>query len=568
MKKNKTFLLAMAAMALMTSCSGKLGTLTSDYFKVNPNPLETDAGYVEAVINGMFPEKYMQKKAVVTVTPELRFQRNGQETALKGESATFQGEKVLGNDQTINYLMGGNYAMKTRFKYEPAMEKSELWLTFDAKMGKKAVEVPAIKVADGVNATSELYHQTLKSAQPTIATDAFQRTLKQKQQANIKFLIQQAELRKSELKSNSIQEFIQMLRRISADRSGLTISDVEVSAYASPDGGYELNKKLANKRQENTEEYVKKQLKDANLEADVKTSYTAQDWEGFQQLVQASNIQDKEVVLRVLSMYKDPQEREQQIRNISHGFTELADAILPELRRARLTINYETVGRSDAQIKAQLQKDASKLSIEELLYAASLTDKKEEQKKIYLLATQYYAQDSRAYNNLAALAYNEGKYDESQQWLEKARQLNDNSAEVIANRGLMALQKGDIATAETLITKAASMQQDDAHVSKSVKEALGNLHLAQGKYQMAEKDFEGIYSNSAALAQIMNKNYSKAKQTLKNVEKPDEMTKELMRRCAPNERSSLLAYTKHEEGTVDCDFRGDSLWMRGEVGTV
>ncbi len=532
--KNKTSLLAIAVLALMTSCSGKLGSLTSDYFKVNPNPLETDAGQVEAVINGMFPEKYMQKKAVVTVTPELRFQRDGQETALKGESATFQGEKVLGNDQTINYLLGGNYAMKTRFKYEPAMETSELWLTFDAKIGKKVVKVPAIKVADGVNATSELYHETLKSAQPTIATDAFQRTLKQKQQANIKFLIQQAELRKSELKSNSVQEFVQMLKRISADRSGLTISDVEVSAYASPDGGFELNKQLANERQENAEDYVKKQLKEANLDADIKTSYTAQDWEGFQQLVQASNIQDKDVVLRVLSMYKDPQEREQQIRNISHGFTELAEGILPELRRARLTINYETVGRSDAQIRSQLQKDASKLSLEELLYAASLTDQKAEQKSIYQKATQYYPQDSRAYNNLAALAYNDGQYDEAQQWLEKARQKNENSAEVVANRGLMALQQGDIATAEALITKAASMQQDNAQVSKSVNEALGNLHLAQGKYQMAEKDFEGINTNSAALAQMMNKNYSKAMTTLKHIESPDETTKELIRRCASN----------------------------------
>ncbi len=515
MKMNKIVMLAMAVMALV-SCSGSLGELSADYFKVNPNPLEAEAGQVEATINGLFPEQYMQKKAVVKVTPELRYVKDGQQLIAKGQSATFQGEKVMGNDQTVNYKLGGQYTMKTRFAYEQAMENSELWLTFDAMLGSKPVNVPAVKVADGVIATSELYHQTLASAQPAMATDAFRRVIALKQEANIKFLIQQAELRKAELKNNSVQEFVSLLQRISNDRDRLNLKNVEVSAYASPDGGFALNEKLANERQDNTEEYVREQLATAGIDGSVETSFTAQDWEGFQRLVAASDIPDKDVIIRVLSMYKDPQEREQQIRNLSHGFQELADGILPELRRARLTINYETVGRSDQQIAEQLKSDPSQLSVEELLYAATIAKTDAEKESIYRTTTQVYPNDSRAWNNLAAMVYAKGDYDESQRLLEKARSLNANSAEVNANLGLLALQRGDTKAAETLIARAAS--------ADNVGETKGNLHLAQGNYALAEKDFEGINSNSAALAQIMNKNYAKAARTLKQVANPDGMT--------------------------------------------
>ena len=504
------------AIAMMTSCSGKLGQLSSDYFKVNPDPLVAEGGQVDATINGVFPEKYMKKKAVVTVTPELRFEKNGVQQAVKGRSATFQGEKVLGNDQTISYQLGGHYTMKTSYEYEPAMQKSELFLTFDAKVGNKQVEVPAVKVANGVIATSELYHRTLSSAKASVAPDAFQRVVEQKQEANIKFLIQQAELRKSELQNNSVQEFVNLLKRIGSDRENVMLSNVEVSAYASPDGGFALNEKLANKRQTNTEEFVKKQMKQAKTEGDVEASYTAQDWEGFQQLVQASDIQDKDVILRVLSMYKDPQEREQQIKNMSHGFKELADGILPELRRARLTINYETIGRDDEAIFNQFKSDPSKLSVEELIYAASIAETPAEQEAILTTTTRLYPKDARAYNNLAALAYSKGNYDEAQRYLAQASATGATCAETKANLGLLALQKGDVKAAENYLGQAGNAQ--------GLAEVLGNLHLAQGNYALAEQDFNGVNSNSAALAQILNKNYAKATQTLKNVEKADGMT--------------------------------------------
>jgi Flp pilus assembly protein TadD len=516
MKTKNILGMSLMAIAMMTSCSGKLGQLSSDYFKVNPDPLVAEGGQVDATINGVFPEKYMKKKAVVTVTPELRFEKNGVQQAVKGRSATFQGEKVLGNDQTISYQLGGHYTMKTSYEYEPAMQKSELFLTFDAKVGNKQVEVPAVKVANGVIATSELYHRTLSSAKASVAPDAFQRVVEQKQEANIKFLIQQAELRKSELQNNSVQEFVNLLKRIGSDRENVMLSNVEVSAYASPDGGFALNEKLANKRQTNTEEFVKKQMKQAKTEGDVEASYTAQDWEGFQQLVQASDIQDKDVILRVLSMYKDPQEREQQIKNMSHGFKELADGILPELRRARLTINYETIGRDDEAIFNQFKSDPSKLSVEELIYAASIAETPAEQEAILTTTTRLYPKDARAYNNLAALAYSKGNYDEAQRYLAQASATGATCAETKANLGLLALQKGDVKAAENYLGQAGNAQ--------GLAEVLGNLHLAQGNYALAEQDFNGVNSNSAALAQILNKNYAKAAQTLKNVEKADGMT--------------------------------------------
>ena len=512
----KLVFLSAVAVAALTSCGGKLGELSADNFKVVPNPLVAESGQVPATINGMFPEKYMAKKAVVTVTPELRFTDNGVETAVKGQSATFQGEKVLGNDQSISYKVGGHYTMKANFAYQPAMQKSDLYLTFNARVGKKEVQVPAVKVATGVIATSELYRSTITSANPCTSQDAFQRVNEQKFDATIKFLIQQAELRKSELKSNSVQEFTSLLKRIAKDQEGLNINNVEISAYASPDGGVSLNEKLANKRQKNTESYVKKQMKAAKIDANLSSQYTAQDWEGFQELVKASNIQDKDVILRVLSMYQDPQEREQQIKNMSQGFRELADGILPELRRARMTINYETIGRDDDQIFAQYKEDASKLSVEELLYAASIADTDAQREDILKTTTNLYREDSRAYNNLAVLAMQKGNNAEAQKYLSMARTLDAKNAEANANMGLLALQQGDAKTAEDYISRAAG--------ANNLAEALGNLQLAQGNYALAQQDFAGVNSNSAALAQLLNKDYARATQTLANVKNPDAMT--------------------------------------------
>ena len=497
---------------MMTSCS-KMGPLSADNFTVTPKPLETQAGVVSATVNGAFPEKYMKKKAVVTVTPELRF---GDGKVVKGEAATFQGEKVMGNDQVISYRMGGHYTMKTAFAYNPEMQKSDMYLTFDARRGKKVYNVPAVKVNYGIIATSELYRQALTNGGGCLALDSFQRVKAKKQEANIKFLINQANLRKSELKNNSVGEFVKLLKEINKDREGLNLQNVEIQAYASPEGGFKFNDKLANKRQNVSEKYVRKEMKSAGVEGNLDAHYTAQDWEGFQQLVQASNIQDKDVILRVLSMYKDPQEREQQIRNMSEGFRELADAILPELRRSRLIIHYETIGRNDEQIKAQYNEDAAKLSADELLYYATLEEDAAKKEEIYAKTAQLYTNDYRPLNNLAVMAFNRGDEVKAKELLAQAITKSNNAAEANATLGLIALKNGNVAEAENLIAKPAD--------ANALNEALGNLSIAKGNYTQAEEYFKDSYNNSAALAQLLNKNYAAAKATLNNIKNPNGLT--------------------------------------------
>ncbi len=510
--QSKVYLsLALASSLVLTSCN-KLGELTADNFTVTPSPLEAVGGQVPVTINGRFPEKYMKKKAVVTVVPVLRY-AGGQAT---GQPATFQGEKVQGNDQEISYKVGGNYTMKNTFAYVPEMAQSELYLTFQAKVGKKVVEVPEVKVANGVVATATLLNKTAATASSATGEDAYQYAIAQTQQAQIKYLIGQATVRTSEMKSVSVQDFIKTLREIKADSKGFQIDGVEISAYASPDGKFDINQKLAEKRQGSSTNYLEKELKNIDLEASIDGKYTAEDWEGFQELLSASNIQDKDVILRVLSMYQDPEEREVQIRNISAAYKELADEILPELRRARLTLNYNIIGRSDDEIQQQYKADASQLSVEELLYAATLTENLAEQEDIYKTAVRYYSNDYRAYNNLAQVEYKKGNLDAAQNYLSQALAKNASSVEAQANTALIELAKGNTEKAEQALAKATT--------AKNYSEVLGNLNIAKGNYVQAAQNLSGVKSNSAALAQILNKDYSAATQTLNAIPNADGTT--------------------------------------------
>jgi len=508
--------LVVALVAVLTSCSSKMGELSSDYFTTTPQVLEAIGGKVPVTINGKFPEKYFNKKAVVTVTPVLKW--NGGQAV--GNPITFQGEKVEGNDQTINYKVGGSYTMKTSFDYVPEMAKSELYLQFTAKVGKKEVAIPEVKIADGVLSTSELVSSTLKSATPANAEDAFQRVIKQAKEANIQFLIQQANIRASELKSEGIKAFNEAMADIKADEANKVLNNVEVTAYASPDGEYGLNEKLAGNREGNAAKYVEKQLKKAKLEGNVDTKYTAEDWEGFKELVEKSNIQDKEVILRVLSMYTDPERRETEIKNLSSVYGTLADEILPQLRRARLTLNYELIGRSDEQILNTYASAPKDLSVEEMLYAATLVEGASDKEAIYKKVTEIYPTDYRAFNNLAELAYKNNDLETALNYLQKAAKLNPSAAEVNTNLGLIALAQGEKSKAETYFSKGSG--------AKTLNESLGNLYIAQGQYDRAVSSFGEAKTNSAALAQILAKDYNAAKNTLQAVSNPDGYTDYLM----------------------------------------
>ena len=503
-------LTAVSALAL-TSCS-KLGPLSADNFTVNPTPLEAVAGEVPATINATFPQKYMKKKASITVTPVLKY-AGGETTS---QPATFQGEKVEGNGTTVQYKAGGNYTMKANFPYTEDMQQSDLYLRFTAKVGKKYVAVPAVKVGYGVLATSDLLRGTVASANPALAADAYQRVIKQKQEAQIKYLVNQANVRASELRTNSVQDFVKILKEINDNEETRKLNNIEVSAYASPEGSYDFNERLAEKRQNSGAEYVAQQLKKNKMKADVDTKFTAEDWDGFQQLVSESNIQDKDVILRVLSMYKDPAEREQQIRNMSVVYDELAKGILPELRRARLIANYDVIGRSDEQIQQQFQADAKQLSVEEVLYGANLQQDNAAKKAWYEKAAELFANDARAYNNLANLAFQSGDLASAQNYLAKAKSLNANSAEVATNEALIALAQGKVAEAEALLSKGTG--------ANSYNEVMGNLNIAKGNYAAAAANLAGVNTNSAALAQILNKDYAAAAKTLAAIKKADAYT--------------------------------------------
>ena len=219
--------------------------------------------------------------------------------------------------------------MKTNFAYIEPMISSELYARFDAKLGKKTVSIPEVKIGYGVLATSQLLNRCAITG--ATAPDGYQRIIAQKQEANIKFLINQANLRASELNTVSIKELGKILKEINDNEETRALQNIEVSAYASPDGKYDFNEKLAEKRQNVSSDYLKGELKKIRMKADVDTKYTAEDWEGFQELVSKSNLQDKEIILRVLSMYQEPEEREQQISNMSEVYTDIKEGILPEL---------------------------------------------------------------------------------------------------------------------------------------------------------------------------------------------------------------------------------------------
>ena len=510
----KLYLPLVALMVLALSSCGKMGELSSDYFTTNPEVLEAVAGKVPVTINGKFPEKYLKKNATVEVTPVIRW--NGGE--VKGQPAMFQGEKVEGNGQTISYKVGGNYTMKANFDYVPEMANSELYLDFKITRGNKTYTIPSVKIADGVIATSEL--PTVASANASYAVDAYQRIIKQAQEANIMFLIQQANLRNSQLKSDEMKEFHKKVAEVNADTKNFKLNNIEVSAYASPDGGVKLNTGLAENREKNAEKYLNKQLKKAKIEANVDAKYTAQDWEGFQELVSKSNLQDKDLILRVLSMYQDPEQRENEIKNISSVYKTLADEILPQLRRARLTANYDIIGRSDEEINEAFDTDAKVLSVEELLYAATLTNDKARQEAIFTKTTQLFPNDFRAYNNLGEMAFEAGDLAKAESFFKQAAAKNANAPEVNANLGLCELVKNNVAAAETFLGKATG--------ANAANEALGNLYIKQGQYQRAVNAFGDAKTNSAAQAQILAKDYNKAKATLEAIKDKDAMTDYLM----------------------------------------
>ncbi|MBR3951731.1 MAG: tetratricopeptide repeat protein [Bacteroidaceae bacterium] len=509
MRRNLTFPLLLLCLMTLVGCNKEMTPLSADYFKVNPSPLEAKGGMVTATVTGTFPEKYFDKNAVVTVTPYMVYAEG--ETA--GTPFTYQGEKVKGNDQSISYKAGGVVTMPVAFGYIPEMQESALYLAFNIEQGNKTYELPRVKVAEGVLATAEL--ASVATVEPAITADKFQRIIKEKYTADIKFLIQQTNIRAQELKSEDINNLNERLR-LANDAQHLEIENVNISSYASPDGNLDLNTRLAEGREDNTVKMMKKQWKKDNIEADLTAEFTAEDWEGFRELVAASNIQDKNLILRVLEMYSDPEQREREIKNLSSIYADLAEEILPQLRRSRITATINVIGKSDAEILALVESNPASLSVDELLYAAAITKNANEKTAIYQKVTEIYPEDYRGYNNLGMMYYKAGRYETASNLFNKAAKIAPTSDEVIMNQGLIKMLDGKYNDAAAALGKAGDVPEVD--------EAMGVFYLKKGDYNAAAKAFGNSKSNNAALAQIMIKDYNKARTTLAAIPTPDATT--------------------------------------------
>ena len=505
--KKGLFLSLIAAVVMLASCNKTLPK--PEEITVNPSPLEKVGNKVNAEITGTFPEKKFARKGVLTVTPVLKFE--GQEVL--GDPVTYVGEKAKENGKTVNYKNGGTYKQSCSFDYVPAMRKSELYLRFEAKVGKKVIEIPDLKIADGVVATSELADARDNKTAGT--PDKFQRVIQELTEADIKFLIQSAELRSAETKSEGVKN-LQAAIKDAKEAERKEISKIEVAGYASPDGGMSLNENLAKNRQKAAANFLKKDLKKNKVNTAIESNITAEDWEGFRKAMENSNMQDKDLVLRVLSMYSDPEEREAQIKNLSAVYGTIAEEILPALRRSRLILTTDLIGKSDDEIREIAKKDASQLSVEELLYAATLTEDKAEKLAIYKQAADQY-NDYRAWNSMGQIYFSNGDIAEARRCYSKALEIQPNDPDVNYNAGVAAIADGDLAKAEEYLGKAAGTKAN-------LNAALGTLYTAKGDYNAAKKAYGETASNNAAVQQILDEDYAGAAKTLANVKEPNATT--------------------------------------------
>lgn len=505
--KKGLFLGLIAAVVMLASCNKTLQK--PDEITVNPSPLVLKGGKVNAEITGTFPQKKFAKKGVLTVTPVLKYA--GKEAV--GEPVTYVGEKAKENGKTVNYRNGGKYTQTCSFDYVPEMRVSELYLRFEAKVGKKVIEIPDVKIADGVVSTPEL--ADAKDNKTACTPDKFQRVIQELTEADIKFLIQSASLRSSETKSESVKA-LQAAIKDAKDNEKKEINKIEVSGYASPDGGMDLNEKLAQNRQKAAANFLKRDLKKNKVANDVEANITAEDWEGFQKAMENSNMQDKDLVLRVLSMYSDPEEREAQIKNLSSVYGTIAEEILPALRRSRLILTTDLIGKSDDEIREIAKNDPAQLSVEELLYAATLTNDKAEKKALYQKAAEIY-NDYRAYNNLGQLYFEEGNIAEARRCYAKALEIQPNDPDVNFNAGVAALADNDLDKAEAFFGKAAGTKAN-------LNAALGTLYTKKGDYAAAKKAYGETATNNAAVQQILDEDYAAAAKTLANIKEPNATT--------------------------------------------
>lgn len=509
MKKfNISVLVAVSAVLLLSGCSGlnKMKKNAANIkFDVTPEVVEMHGGNVDVTIDARFPEKYFNKKAVVVATPILKTS----DGVVEFKPVTMQGEKVTANNKVINFKAGGKMSYKGVVPYSEVMRLSELQVKMVASKGSKSVNFDPIKLADGVVSTPTLL--VGREGQTIVAKDMFQRIVPETYKADVHYKINSATVENAEKSSSDITDLKGKVEAAN-EQDNHKIRGIKVSAYASPDGELDFNDKLAGNRSATATKFFQSELKklkvgQADMDAFFSLMSTAEDWEGFKELVSRSNIQDKELILRVLSMYNDPEVREKEIRNISAAFTELTEEILPKLRRSQYEVNVDVIGKSDDEISQLAASNPGELGIEEILYAATLTEDVKKQNAIYKAATDKFPKCYRAWNDMGMTLVQMGQFEDGKKAIEKAASLNGQNPVVLNNLGVIALADGDFDKAEGLFRSAAG-------AGKEVDYNMGIVNVKKGNYSQAVSNFGSACLFNAALAQTLSKDYSKALKTL------------------------------------------------------
>jgi tetratricopeptide (TPR) repeat protein len=497
----RLFVILLAAV-LMSGCSSldkmkKNANLVK--YEITPKVLETHAGIVAAQVKVTYPEKYFDKNTTLKVTPVLSYE--GGETAFD-EVLFTQGEKVLANNKSVAWT-GGTVNWSGDVNYIPEMKVSEFLLRIDAERKGKTLSFDPIKLADGVIATSTLVED---HAMPISLKDNYQRIVPEQKMADILYTINQSNIKPSELKAADIQALKDYIALVMQNER-MEVKGLTNSSYASPDGPLTLNEKLSVQRGKAAEKYLQKEYgKIPELAQLFSTQTTAEDWDGFKALVQESSIADKELILRVLSMYQDPVVREQEIKNMSTAYETLAEQILPQLRRSKLVLDVNLIGLSDEEILDAIKNNPSALSLEQMLYAATLTNDPKEMLKYYQLATEKEPKCFRAWNNVGWAYLQMGDANDAMVALEKAKALKNDDI-VKNNMGFAALLNGDIkAAAEYFNSMSAATPES--------KFGLGTIAIHEGKYDQAVNLLGDKPTMNLALAQLLKGDINKAKTTM------------------------------------------------------
>ena len=468
----------------------------------DPEVLEVVAEQVDANVTVTYPAKYFHPKAILEVTPVLVY--DGGEAVMN--PLKFQGGKVKDNYQVVPSA-GATITKPVHFEYAEGMEQAHLELRGVAKYKSKSIKLPTKKVADGCNTTYMLIRRGDANAVGSVAykADGYQEVIKQTAEGQILYKINSADVANSELKSQSIKDFQAALDEIK-NNERKTLTGTEVVAYASPDGGEELNTKLSSNRSKTADQAWNKIIKGKDV-TDPTVSSVGQDWEGFQELVSKSNIEDKDLILRVLSMYSDPAVRESEIKNMSEIYTSLKSSVLPELRRARFIANVEYKNYTPEELKKLVEDNDDVLDEEALLRAASLTDDTKQKVELYNKAVSKYNSD-RAQFNLGVTYLNEGDLRKAETAFSKVKA---NDADVQNAKGVIALRKGDNATAASYFAKAGDQQ---------AKYNQGVLDILEGNYDKAAQELAGQGGPNEALAYILTDQLDKASKVLEKCNCP------------------------------------------------